>query len=635
MSGRPPRLAAPGAVLMAVAVAACANLPTSGGVPLHALRGAGGSGQSIVQIAPVAPRNAWQPDQIVKGFLLASASSDQNVARLYLTRGKHGYSRKWKPGWAATIIDSPDVKWKPPPHGVQVPSGGPLTTTVTVTGNHLETLQTAGRYQAGSVVVGPASTVFRFSLIQVGGQWRIEGITVNNAPAPRNLLLMSQDDFERFYQPRNLYFYPQDPDAKTLVPDPVYIPQQAGGQGIAGLVKTLLTPPTSASWLYQAATTAFPRGTTVIRAQVSNGITAVVDLGGAAARATRAQRQRMAAQLLWSLGPASTPYPAQVANPIRSVILQINGRPVQQQVQGYSDWVPPLPGTPLYYQAPGNDGEPAAAVMRTSATQSAQVQLPGGLAGGLFSHLAASKAQTGSAVLAGCSGKTVYLMPQAHAGEVITTRLPTPCTSLSWDGHGNLWIAASSQVFEIHGAGSRPPARPALDDVFVGFGSQVASPQFRDLRVAPDGVRAAMILRSGSSVRIQVAAISTSNATTYLGQNTQDQGNPVLRVGSDVSDPQQLCWLDPDHLLVLGKSGAGHMQLYEVPLNGGKSTPVATPRGVTSVASAWSGSPVPPRIVVAIAPSASAPGRIEQSANGLPNPDWQLVVKGTTPVYPG
>ncbi len=87
----------------------------------------------------------------------------------------------------------------------------PASATVVVTGRHVEQLQTAGRYQAGSVVVAPRIPVYRFSLVQESGQWRIDNIFVGNKPAKPNLLLMSQADFERYYQPRNLYFYPAGP----------------------------------------------------------------------------------------------------------------------------------------------------------------------------------------------------------------------------------------------------------------------------------------------------------------------------------------------------------------------------------------------------------------------------------------
>jgi len=70
--------------------------------------------------------------------------------------------------------------------------------------------------------------------------------------------------------------------------------------------------------------------------------------------------------------------------------------------------------------------------------------------------------------------------------------------------------------------------------------------------------------------------------------------------------------------------------LFDVPLNGGQSIPVAIPPGVTSVAANSPKAQAVPRIVVAI-----ATGTIEVSAAEPPNTDWKPLVTGTTPVFPG
>jgi len=623
-----------GALVVSAAAAACANLPTSGSVRANSLQGAGGAGQIGVQIVPVPPGRAWRPQDIVNGFLAASASYDHTVAREYLTGGKNGYARRWRPGWAATIIDSPkvsQVQSNVPPNLQK--NGQPLQAQVLVTGRHIARLQTTGRYQAGSVVVAPASTQFRFGLEQVSGQWRIDSIDVNGTKAPANLLLLTRSDFERDYQPRNLYFYAPGNASKSLIPDPVYIPQQAGSKGLSGLVKglveTLLTPQPDASWLYGAATSAFPRGTVLLGPpQVVGGIRAVVNLGGAAAKASPSQRQRMAAQLYWSL--KASPYPTQAANPIQSVVLRLNGRQVPQlSPTAYERYLPRGLAAPLYYQVPSSPTGPAV-VMRASATQQVPVSLPKQLGSEPFGTIAASTAPIGWAVVAGCSGKTVYLMPQSHSKEVVPKRLPSECTSLSWDDNGNLWIAARTQIFVIHAAETEPPARPALVPVYV---PRFTHAMFQALRVAPDGVRVALIVRTGSTTKIQVAAISKSTEGTnftYLAQTGH-----TLRVGSDVAHPLTLTWLDPNHLLVLGKVGMSRTQLFEVPLNGGKSTEVPVPHGVTSVAASGPSAMATPRIVVAIAPTETTPGKIEMSKIGPPNPIWQPLVKGISPVFPG
>ncbi len=566
-------LAASGAVALAASLAACANLPTSGAIPLNTLHGSGAAGQNAVQMVPRPPVKGWRPQDIVNGFMAASASYDPNhrVAKEYLTAGKDGFERRWRPGWAATIVDSPSVNLPPAIRGISEQGGGPQPVDVQVTGKHFTALHTAGRYQAGSVVVMPSKRQYSFELVQVRGQWRINNILVGGKRASPTLLLLRKSDFEREYQARNLYFYPANGDTKTLVPNPVYIPAQVGKQGIRGLVRTLLKPGLESGWLFGAAKTAFPPGTKLLSAQVVGGITAVVDLGGAAAKASPGQRQRMAAQLWSSL--VQSPYPAEEANPIRSVVLKLNGRTVKVTPQGYGGWVPRAMGGPLYYQAPASPAGPTVAHLRTSNSASGSVPLPKALAGQTFAAMAVWSPSTGSPVLAGCNAKAIFLMPQAHAGQVITGHLHSACTSLSFDGQGNLWVVSKMQVYVIPRAGTSPPAHLTLTGVLISWLNKAT---IQSLRVAPDGVRVALLIRSGNTTRIRIAAISRSNGNTYIAQTST-----MLRVGTDLAKPVGLTWLDPDHLLVLAETGNGRTQLYDVPLNGGQSIPIATPRDLT------------------------------------------------------
>lgn len=627
-------LAASAAGALAATVAACANLPTSGTIQISSLHGAGVAGPGGVQIVPRPPVKSWGPADIVRGFMAASADYDPHhqVAKEYLTKGTGGFARRWRPGWAATIVDAPSIQPTAQFRGASQQGAGPQPVEVAVTSQHVAALRTSGRYQAGSVVVMPSTTAYRFELVQVAGQWRINNIFVGDSPANPTLLLLTRSDFEREYQARNLYFYPARGNVDTLVPDPVYIPAQVGDRGIRGLVQTLLKPALERGWLFAAAKTAFPFGTKLLGAQVVSGVTAVVNLGGAAARANQAQRQRMAAQLYSSLVLA--PYPAEAANPIRSVVLRVNGRPVQMLPQEYADWVPRGPGDALlYYQMPASPAGPAVAALRAKPSQTGSEPLPSALGGGTFAAIAVSRSHVGSAVLAGCGGQTLYLMPQSHAGQVITAPLHSVCTSLSFDDRGELWVVTKMQIYVIPRAGREPSAHPALTGV---LSPSLDKARIQSLQVAPDGVRAALLIRGASSTRIRIAAISQNRGQyTYVAQDTQ-----MLRVGTDVAKPIALTWLDPDHLLVLGQIGAARTQLYDVPLTGGESIPVATPRGAVSVAASWPSGQRAPSIVVSTgrpspSPAGSSPGVIQMSKTGLLNPDWRQVAKGITPVFPG
>ena len=107
------------------------------------------------------------------------------------------------------------------------------------------------------------------------------------------------------------------------------------------------------------------------------------------------------------------------------------------------------------------------------------------------------------------------------------------------------------------------------------------SARFVSLKVAPDGLRVAMIVRRNKGASVYVSAITKkkNSSLIYLAQ-----GGPVLTAGPDLVDPIAVTWWDSDHLLVLDRRH-DVSQLYEVPLNGGQSTRVlSTPAGAVSVA---------------------------------------------------
>ncbi len=618
-----------GALALSVVLTACANLPTSGTVDINSLQGSGEQAQTGIQIVPEVPGRTWAPQDIVQGFLTASASFGDkfSVARKYLTPW---FSRRWHPGVAATVIDSPKVSSQVQPRGVV--TRGPLTKLINVTARHITELETSGPNQAGTVVAIPGSSKYSFSLIQKAGVWRIDAISVDGKPAKRTFLLLTSTDFQRDYQARELYFYPVGSIANALVPDPVLIPQRPGNSGIDILVNSLLDQPQAPGWLYDAAKTEFPKGTKVISVTVEGGVSVIVRLGGAALKTGQVQRNRMADQLDATL--TSSAAGSQAQSEIRSVVLQIGRQSLQRRPWDVTKRVPRGALAPLYYQVPGAPGEPAEAVVRASASERGSVPLPGGLGSEPFSVMAVSTAPAASAVLAGCRGRWLYLMPQSRAGVAINVHLPAECTSLSWDIRGNLWVTANPDAYVIPGAAFGPPARPAL--VTVQIPPLPPKAVVQALRVAPDGVRVAMIVRFGSSTRILIAAVSRNGnpSFTYLAQ-AQQQPQQMLRVGSDIMNPGVVAWLDPDHLLVLDRPPSGKAQLYEVPLDGGPSTQVATPSGAISLAANWPYGPVNPQLAVGIAPVGTAPGEIEIDKNGLLNPRWVPQVKGVTPVFPG
>lgn len=624
------------AVLAAVALGGCVSLPASGPVGGSAnsggaIRGfdqapSSGQPQGSIVVNPVPPGPQWQPRDIVGGFL-AATGANLDVARKYLTAG---YAANWKPGQAATVIDT-----NPNVHPLIIASrvtGGPEAAQVIVTSAHKEILTRSGPNGAFKLqtATGAGPYQFKFELSQKAGKWRIRGIDgLKTAQQRRRFLIISDADFQRDYQPRNIYF-PINPTTNSLVPYPVYIPARPGNQGITTLVKALTTPPPITSWLYHAVSTGFPPGTKVLSVQV-HGAEALVTLGGAAASADYQAIQQMEAQLVKTL--TSLPYSAIPSDAgILEVHLQIKNSSSTLQPRQFKGWVPPGATGALYYQSANPSGQPQFYTIqadKVGGTQSdalagrSPVVLPKGLGNGPMSPIAVSGGAMPS-TFAGCRGKELYVVPLFGNKPLVRT-LAEACTSLSWDDQGRLWVTAGTNVSVVT---ESPTTRTHLriTPVTIPAPQIPVTDDISALKVAPDGVRVAMIVRSksGSAVYVTSATVRKRPIPMILLAQT----GQVQALGPDLVNPVGLTWWGPDHLLVLDRRG-GATQLYEAPLNGGQSSRVPAPPNVTSVAG--NGSVV---VVGTRTTQGGSPQAMIESANNLDG-IWHRVAAGSTPVYPG
>jgi hypothetical protein len=183
--------------------------------------------------------------------------------------------------------------------------------------------------------------------------------------------------------------------------------------------------------------------------------------------------------------------------------------------------------------------------------------------------------------------------------------------SLSWDVRDELWVASSNGVWMLTpGAGGRTVAVP------VGVappGSAVSQ-----LRVAPDGVRVAMIVHGpgGRGSDVLLAAIIRGPGGVDLG--------PTVSIGTDVTDPVQLTWYDADNLIVLSRPPPGP-QLQKVAVNGGSSSALNIDLGTQSITAAGPANPMAAGL---------AHGRLalESSLNGTWTPHAGVFL---SPAYPG
>jgi hypothetical protein len=549
----------------ALLLSACATVPDSG--PVQAGKVAltvGGQNPDYLQLIPVPPKPLWSAVQVVEGFLAACASFANNhaVAREYLDPAQR---KSWNPGWAVTVVGAPKVgkAVNLAPH-----SGAPYSQEeqVTATGEKLATLTNTGQYRGTT-----GSSTYSFHLFRIAGQWRIDN--------PPSRLLLTESDFERVYAPRNLYYLASPaPPRGALVPDPVFVPQQATSATLANKLATaLLQKPQG--WLKDGVTTAFPPGARLLRATLNDG-TATINLGGKAAQASQYQLNYMISQLVWTLAGRSF-----ASSAVQAVELEINGHPLPSAS---------LSGSHLALSPPeARADQPLYTLARNGAvqerTQSAPVprNVLGEAAEGhvRLSAIAVSPAPAAGRYLAGLSPSrnVIYYGPIRRAGRVSTWRVPGGrVTSLSWDVRGNLWVASPNGVWMLPPpgkSGDRTAVRLVLG---LSAGSVVSQ-----LRVAPDGVRVAVIVHGPGwhGNHLLLAAIGqTPGGAPDLG--------PTVSIGTDVRGvPRQLTWYDADHLIVLSRSQMAP-QLWEVPVNGGSSAALVTESGTQSITAAGPANPM-------------------------------------------
>jgi Lipoprotein LpqB beta-propeller domain/Sporulation and spore germination len=606
------------ACLSVVAAGGCATIPSSGpvrslGQPQNGVI----QGQGFPQLIPAPPGKGWTPVQIVSGFLAANASFAGNnaAAREYLTPGQ---ARAWDPGSAVTVVSKPNLKSAVVLNRLTGQSSN-NTQTVDVSGQELATLTPSGQYQPP-----PASAKqtikFPLRLIKIHGQWRI----VN----PPKQLLLSKPDFLRVYQPRNLYFFAQGggtpvpgaPGGGTLVPDPVYVPLLATPTRLAAdLVMALRQRPPG--YLSGATQTSLPPGTEVLGVRIE-GPGAVVNLGGAVARASTPVLENIAAQLVWTL--TSSSYGRQAIN---SVKLEVDGVP--QKLPGaalgnfelaskYSGMVPrPVADGGLYFIGKGGvvqllPPSPAAAPPRPVLGQAGTGLIPmtsiavspdsdersiGGVSPG-----------AGERSIAGISpeGRTVYFGALAKGAALGSWRPGGRITSLSWDARGDLWVAAGNGVW-LRRPGRKAPV--AVDNGQLPPGDRVTA-----LRVAPDGVRIAMIVRGKTGSQLEIGAVKLGAHTASIGQPTP--------IGAGIRDPAALSWYNPDDLIVLGSPGSARPLLKEVPVSGGEPTQIGAEPHTLSIATA--GSQIVAGLHRGLLVTLSGPAG-----------NWEPLGRGQDPAYPG
>jgi hypothetical protein len=581
-------LAALACSLLAIVIGGCAELPASGRP--QALEGNSGQAPGFVQpLPPPGPNVDWSAQDVIYGFLHASASFelDRRAAKLYLAPGV-----QWQPKVVIVVGTISPLSGAVPSQLVRTGTAKEEE-SFTVTATQLATLTPSGQYINSSGTTG----TYEFTLAQYNDIWRIQSIrqkSPKSAVKPDSLLLLDQADFQQVFQPRNLYFFsqPTSDQLPDLVPDPVFAPIQGSTVDLAWrLVTGLISGAGNAeteSWLSGATATAFPAGTQLRDVTISSTLTATVNLGGTAATVPQFQQQQMYEQLDKTLTS-----PPEVA---ASVQLEFNGRPFQfrRNSSSPSSTVPAVgtSGEPLYFAGNGNG------LVYVKAPGKAPVEVGGPAqfsSGGGITAVAAARPEpkvkpelaVATSRVPGCSIAigTASTASRKYRTFVLSER-GGPCTTLSWDGNGDLWAAAGPRIWIV-----RPGQQPQAVGLPDGIGR---SPSVLALKVAPDSTRVALLVHTATGNHLDLAAVTY--ASSPGGGVSFGPPNPIDPIGpggtSELANPTALTWYSPDILAVVDavdvppKAPPEPPELYEVPLTGGQAQEIgALPDGTNAITS--------------------------------------------------
>ncbi len=568
------------AVVLAVALlGGCSTVPTSS-APVQITQ-APPRADTPVGIEPLSPEPGATPEEVVRGFLDAAASTVRGhpVAREHLAPEPQG---SWSDDAGITLLG--------PDYATVTTDAG----TVVVTGELVGTID-----QRGGFTVGGQEVYSReFRLEQVDGEWRITD--------PPDGLLMLEPDFERLYERRDLYFL--DPTGQRVVPDPRYL--ITGEAQPTVLVERLLEGPSAvlAAGVVNELEGAALGSTVTVSAQA-----VTVDLTGVA-HAPPTRLAGISAQLVWTLGQLSSVRSVEVL--VDGDPLRLDGVPVMQTVDTWATLDPKT--APV--DAVGHfivDG-----ALWTATDVPAPARGPAGTGVyGLSSAAVATDPRTGELTqMVGVSQRDgqAVLLTGSYGGE-LTPVLPSGSLTVPTvaPARQEFWLVRDGSTVVRVTAGGPPQAVNAV--TLPGLGRATA------LQLSPDGVRAAVVVEGGQRQSLYVGTVVRS-ADGPVALRDWREVAPALGQVVDVA------WRTSGSLLVLaGDAGEDRSLPYTVGVDGWDLSPVPT-AGLPSQATQVAAAPGRPPLV-------SAGGTIWewQVAGGT----WVTLVRGeqpqpgTEPFYPG
>lgn len=515
-------------VAVIAVLAGCVSVPTSGKV--EQARHPGSVSTERNAVVPKPPPRDAKPKEIVEGFLLAMTHNQSNyrTARRYLSSGAR---EDWHPQDGATIYNNRRFKT----------SG----TNVKMSMNKSGKLGKKFNYTAQT---GKAAHDFKLRRTR-RGQWRISN--------PPKGLLISDTSFSNSYSAYNVYFF--DPQFKTLVPEPVYLPSAA--QTATALVRRLLDGPTS--WLHPAVSSAAPAKNNLMS---NNSVPiehhlAKITLGKTALDLDPRQRKRLAIQLAWTLKQVENSEIDGMQITVDGDRFHVPGEKTQKGKTyvstGIGDRYDPV-GKPRDMIAGVRHGD--VMTMKPSDAHPKPEPIDGPLGSAEFPINSVALNAEGKSVAAVTDGNS-QLRTQSTDDHQARTALT---------GKRHLLRPVFARHDELWAISGKPKAQQFLviknkhaAKVHASWLSKVNITAFR---IASDGTRMAVIIQRHGKQRLAMAPIIRGDETSLGKLHT-------VRVIDNASAPIDritgLGWISPTRVMIVGASGKrGANEPYGVDIDG-------------------------------------------------------------------
>jgi hypothetical protein len=560
----------------ATALVGCSEIPTSGpvtrGDEVRAV-----VDEPAVRVLPRDPVVGQSPEEVVSGFLEASASfeNDHEVARRFLSPDA---AESWDEDAGVTVIDNN------PGYRLDRIRGG-----VRLVAEQVARIGSDGAFRPlGPTVIDPV-----FELDRVGDSWRITDL-------PPGLIL---DRIETSLAFRAFELYFMNPQRALLVPDPIYLPLDQAGSATS-LVQSLLGGPTR--WLDPAVQSMIPTGTKLVvgSVPVDNGV-ARVDLSADFLESDVEQREQAAAQITTTLlGLSST---------VTGVAISVEGSPLQlpsaPAVMTRQTWETYDPDQ----VAPALGGLFTRGGLIRRLTEDGSRAVPGPLGTGEIVVEKPSQSWDGGTVTALTDDRRSLVVSRPFISAKIEERV-----------RGERWLPASldaeGRVWAVDVGSPKPEVR-LLDDDGAGW-DEVTVRGLRGrlaaFRVSVDGTRVAVVTNPprGSRAKGELLVGRVVRRTDGL------QLEAFRRLERTLAEVRDASWADASSLVVLGGSVGAVLEPTLVNMNRSVTPLSGAPAvGVRSV-SAAPGVPL-------LAGTPNDGIWVERASA------WVFLLRGRDPAYPG